>query len=380
MSYIGKKVIITKYYDNYIGEVGEIIDENYIYFTVKMNDGHLLQPFKPSYYTPQCKFVGNYKLEDIDNKKYCINCPTEQLAIKTIEILSNYGWEWMDGISLTTSLSRWHVYKHSTCYSLDISKKLCYGTIDFYENKHFNIIPAEEFIKQNTKFEIMKTEFTVDGPKSLKSAIIEELKDRGYKEFSTDTPKYILKDNERLAFDTKNEIYQAKFNGTPDFTLPQDWDQVIKILSKDNIKVGDYVVCLEDSTGFTHDKLYKVKNPNGDFGNILIERDDNGSRTNGWHKQYFRKATLEEIEKHINRVEILNIGDNKTPIKITKNGIYVEGNEITLSTIENTIGKMTTQGYICDWKIDFDKVNIGCCKNITLEELNKIIEIHKSFK
>jgi hypothetical protein len=65
-------------------------------------------------------------------------------------------------------------------------------------------------------------------------------------------------------------------------------------MMESSLTAGDWVVCLDNSGGgFSKGSLYKTKGFNGI--DLLVERDDLGSKTNGWLCKHFRKATPDEI-------------------------------------------------------------------------------------
>lgn len=52
--------------------------------------------------------------------------------------------------------------------------------------------------------------------------------------------------------------------------------------------VGDWVRANDDAVNqFTKGKIYKVVSPSDQYGDVLVEVDDRGSKTNGWNEDYF---------------------------------------------------------------------------------------------
>ena len=68
-------------------------------------------------------------------------------------------------------------------------------------------------------------------------------------------------------------------------------------------KVDDYVVVLDASTGFIKDHIYKVRTFYGQNYGLDVYIDSVNSTENGWAKQYFRKATQEEVVKYQSKFE-----------------------------------------------------------------------------
>jgi hypothetical protein len=381
MSNIGRKVRIYNYFTGHInnGKIGTVIDDHSSIYTVKLENDDIIYPNSPSRENAQCEFIDDYKLENISNGKYCIHCPTKPLAREVLEILEMKRYIWYNGLKPTQRLN-WETHCENTGYRL-FGDCINFNNIISYKYDNYTIIPAEEFIKQNTQSEQMNSEFIVDGPKSLKMAFLQELKDKIFNPISNESEKSIINgiginvkvDTKKFAANTYN--FQVKY------TLPQDWDKAIKALEDNEFKVGQYIVALNKSNGYTPGNLYRIKKINDDpkrmyCNDIFTELDDDGSEDNGWHRSNFRKATSEEISKWLNRVKIFHIGDNKKEVKISRKGIFVEDKVIPKMTIENIISKMTQQGNVYDWKIYFPKVDIGCCNNITVEELKKILSIY----
>lgn len=98
--------------------------------------------------------------------------------------------------------------------------------------------------------------------------------------------------------------YNNHDGAVPVFALPSEWDKALKLVSEveeeEVFKVGDWVMCETSKySEFTKGHLYKVRESKDRYGNLGLELDNRGSKTNGIPHEYFRLATKEEIEKHL---------------------------------------------------------------------------------
>ena len=61
-----------------------------------------------------------------------------------------------------------------------------------------------------------------------------------------------------------------------------------------SLKAGDEVVLKREETGssFTTGKIYKIREDPKVNCSLTVERDDQGSRMNGWHHQFFEPVIL----------------------------------------------------------------------------------------
>lgn len=91
-------------------------------------------------------------------------------------------------------------------------------------------------------------------------------------------------------------------------------------------KVDDYVVALKEATGFKIGHIYKVKSffGQGLYG-LDVYVDSLNSTTNGWGKQFFRKATPDEIAKYQSKFEYKVEKDDYLINKETGNFIRIIG-------------------------------------------------------
>lgn len=69
---------------------------------------------------------------------------------------------------------------------------------------------------------------------------------------------------------------------------------------------GEWVVCLKSySDQFTKDKLYQLQE-DCLYSTLSIAKDDLDSTTNGWGKEFFRKAKIEELQNKFNQNKMTN--------------------------------------------------------------------------
>ena len=91
-------------------------------------------------------------------EKTVIHCPTEELANKVIEFFNNYGIIWK-------GRNRWDKHRDLTCYHLYVAeRRLEYCDLDWYKEKGYNVISAEEFLKQ---YNMEKKEIKVEVPEGM---------------------------------------------------------------------------------------------------------------------------------------------------------------------------------------------------------------------
>ena len=81
------------------------------------------------------------------NKNEVIHCPTEELAVKVLQIAHERGYKWSDKVSYLDN-SEWECYKENTCYYLCDGD---YSCILYAVNKGYKVIKAEDFLKQHNK-------------------------------------------------------------------------------------------------------------------------------------------------------------------------------------------------------------------------------------
>jgi len=104
----------------------------------------------------------------------------------------------------------------------------------------------------------------------------------------------------------------TKKGNTRGRTVIDQWNEpllqaLLSATEGDDFTVGEWVKAEKSSYySFTEDKLYKIRTLNDSAGNIGIEIDDNGSKTNGWISSMWAKPTIEELKQHF-----LNMKEDK---------------------------------------------------------------------
>ena len=76
-----------------------------------------------------------------------VHCPTEELAKKVVSIFINNNYRWAMGET------HWSVFGDCTCYNPKLNKGLGFCDKEWYINKAYNIISAEDFIALHKKEE-----------------------------------------------------------------------------------------------------------------------------------------------------------------------------------------------------------------------------------
>ena len=77
------------------------------------------------------------------NANTVVHCPTEELANQVLAIAHKLGYKWHDGTSFLSN-NEWGTFKEQICYNLTVGS---YCNIDYFKNKEYNIIEAEDFLK-----------------------------------------------------------------------------------------------------------------------------------------------------------------------------------------------------------------------------------------
>lgn len=81
-----------------------------------------------------------------------VHCPTEELANKVLKVAHDNGYKWITGYSYI-SKNIWNCHKENTCYNIVNGS---YADTHFYLDNNYTIMSAEQFLKYNSKQEIMK--------------------------------------------------------------------------------------------------------------------------------------------------------------------------------------------------------------------------------
>jgi hypothetical protein len=99
------------------------------------------------------ELINLIEFEDIVNK--AIHCPTVEDSIACMELLASLSedirWAGDSRRPNTNDLKRGHGEK--TCYRVDETEAIRFGTLDYYESAGYEIIELKDIIKTETKTE-----------------------------------------------------------------------------------------------------------------------------------------------------------------------------------------------------------------------------------
>jgi hypothetical protein len=170
------------------------------------------------------------------------------------------------------------------------------------------------------------------------------------------------------------------------------------VKSKFNILKGDWVMCLPGFKGggrLNEDPEYAGYGYKAGhtFQVTRIDTDTAGKGDiafggiNGecgvWAK-FLRKATKTEIKKSkLNKT--IQIGLGKLHVTVKKSGAEAEGHDLDMDSLRSLYSLMLDPKKVldslkCRWPIHISKINIGCCEDVTMKELEQIIDAYDSFQ
>ena len=164
------------------------------------------------------------------------------------------------------------------------------------------------------------------------------------------------------------------------------------------VKSGDWVTCLpgfKGGNGLIKDPKYagygyraghtfqvtSVKADNADKGDIAFGGINGESGV--WAK-FLRKATETEIKENKLR-KTVKIGNSSLHVTVNKSGAEAEGRNLDMDSLRSLYSLMLDPKRVldslkCHWPIHIYKINIGCCEDVTREELKQIIDAYDSFQ
>jgi len=210
----------------------------------------------------------------------------EDLTAKEDQLLFKVGDQFMAGVSSTvytiTAINNgyvelyWDKGKSMVDYTIkDVNRYFTEGTWVLYNQP----------IKQETK---MNREFTVEGSKYLKQALVNELKEVGYRTLSDNTSEqegYLAP-----TLDQIDSIMCRSNRKSTHYILPQDYDKAKEAFLA--LKVPEYVKCVSwVGTNYTAGAFYKV-NADGSITN------NQGNNTATYKHSSFTRATKEEYDAY----------------------------------------------------------------------------------
>ena len=142
---------------------------------------------------------------------------------------------------------------------------------------------------------------------------------------------------------------------------------------EEEFKVGDWVTVIDiKGIGWLHDTSKRT------FKLIGLPETFHGGKKlwkvkpGGLHAS-FRKATNEEINAVVNKH--IKLSNGKT-FHIEQGNLIVENEEIQINDIKDLYYNSNNFGNT-EWKIRYNSFDIGCWKNITREDLKKIIDAYE---
>lgn len=83
-----------------------------------------------------------FDIENYENIKVVMLCPTKENAEDFLEYLQSIGRKWCDGINYNSRETMWDEYKEKTCYAFNEGR---YADIDYYTRKNFLVIRFDDF-------------------------------------------------------------------------------------------------------------------------------------------------------------------------------------------------------------------------------------------
>jgi hypothetical protein len=86
------------------------------------------------------------------------------------------------------------------------------------------------------------------------------------------------------------------------------------------------------------------------------------------------KQALAYYEAKEEAKKVLVIGNGSNIVTVTKNGVIVDNKTIPINQIQDLVNKLTNHTF--PWVVTVDYLSIGCFKNITIKDLQTIIETY----
>ena len=342
MSNIGRKVKIVKgqsadspIYDTItlIGEIGEVIDENKNLITIQMKDGT-----KRKVWSPDCKNDVNeciwynepeYTIEAIKGKRIAVHCPTQEEYDLVCPILN--------GKENRLNGSEWKNYGEKTAVQQD-QYGGSFGDIPFYEKNKWEIISAQTFLTANNIKTMTATEKKIKELEDQLNELKESLKAPQYK---VGDWVYIKDGGCRIGPGMQGHKLTGNcYKISSDTRRGTKWGYTLE---------GTPAEC---------DTISGSSSDGSDIGHFL------------------RPATPEEIAA-ASKVKV-TIGDAGKEVTIEKGKITAhDGNTISIKVIDNLVESMNGTRKAGMWKVECHKIDVGCVKNITLAQLQKVQEEYK---
>lgn len=376
---VGKKVRITKQGmgipAGYIGQIGTVVEkdihESHIAVDVIMEDGQKICPYIPGRSDAECELVEDYSYSVLKGKKYAVHVTTMEEWNKVTEIC---GYKWSKHHSTLP-------YREKTCIGLG---EIGYGTKDIAYPNH-TIISAKEFLDANQPT-------TTDKEEDVWYVRCNE-------EYGNLKPgqEVQLVNYKR---DQSGEYWNYYMPGGSDDTGSGYKRRYSEPYKKNTMnktqeqRIADLEATIEQAKREIEELKYlpigtivKWNGSNPVIGKIIGRKDDfyqldvKGCTTShdSCYYEHVRKATEAQIaEYNKSKEEIVHIGHGRTPIKISKGKIVgPESKNIDIERVRNIVKRMNGDRDISGWAIKFHKVDIGCCHEITIAELEEVIQVYE---
>lgn len=341
-SNVGRKVRITKFYDDSIGAIGVVEEDNpsECYIRVKMKNGDVHHPYRPGHQEAQCELLpeeNEYHIDKLRDKKFWVATPTQEDWNKVCEVFQRANIKWCSNVEATGNKDHWKVYKtnNGIGYNYENDQKLGYSPKSTYTDKVEIFITAESFIQANQPTMNKNTQ-------ALEQ--IELLKAQ------------ILKIEESL----KEPVWEPKVG---------EWVYVVDTASTSINKNGDVKTIKEIKWGRVG------KGETSDVKICKLAGEGSYERL-----QDIRPATPEEIAAA--QVTTVTIGSSSIPVKISKGLIEADGKRIAIADLEITIQqiKQIEVGKITSWSVEVQNdtrfLKIGC----SLFSPNEIQQVITEYK
>lgn len=84
------------------------------------------------------------------------------------------------------------------------------------------------------------------------------------------------------------------------------------------------------------------------------------------------KSAIAFYEKKEQAQKVVTIGNGKYSVIVSKKGVHADNKTISTVTIQDLLTTLTQHTF--PWTVTVDSISIGCYKNITIKDLEKIIE------
>lgn len=182
-----------------------------------------------------------------------------------------------------------------------------------------------------------------------------------------------------------------QFNRDLTFNLPEDYTKCLEYMTEalkywePKYQVGDWVTLVANALkdGGGNNGTYRIGDTFKITDTVKSQYPKIGywlqnSRSGDVSENIVRKATPEEIENA--QTKIILIGSNHIKVAVKPSGIMVEGRTVKVQEIQEIINHMLTvvTRPIGIWSVKLSPraAKIGCCENITVEELKSVVDAY----